>query len=451
MTGRSTAAMQCRLSTPGTCSTSATIRRRAVGNGASFWTRGGPQHGLHRSAAIPRRRCPISTRQGTKGDFLYTSGDRIYARNLNQIIHFQFADASCVAPFLYHGVRSLGWLLYAVCHLQNRLRCKFLDSVFENLLQYFRVANPADMERLTQVNLIDKGFIPDGLDFVKREERWETPSDVTQLAMQMNRQTMADNSVSFTQDWDFGREEQSRETATRTTAKTTATAALVGAMLSQSYKYEEFRYNEDCRRFCIKNSRDPEVRQFRAAMLTDGIPEEALQAERWDITANKIIGSGDKQLQVTIAEALMRVRPFLDSGAQKDVDRLYISAYTEDYALTDSLVPKVKPITKGQELATLAAGTLMAGMQVIVQEGIDHAGYIEAMLGNMAVKVQAIEQQGGMATKEEIMGLANMGQHVQQHIAKLAEDPTSKAEGEGVRGCSGQHHEHGEGLRAAAR
>ncbi len=76
----------------------------------------------------------------------------------------------------------------------------------------------------------------------------------------------------------------------------------------------------------------------------------------------------------------MRVRPFLDSGAQKDVDRLYISAYTEDYALTDSLVPKVKPITKGQELATLAAGTLMAGMQVIVQEGIDHAGYIEAML-----------------------------------------------------------------------
>jgi len=40
-------------------------------------------------------------------------------------VAFQFADLSAVAPFRYHSVRSLGWLLYAVINLQNRLRCKF--------------------------------------------------------------------------------------------------------------------------------------------------------------------------------------------------------------------------------------------------------------------------------------------------------------------------------------
>ena len=388
---------------------------------------GDPGPGIGGAGGIAPESVPDRSKIGTKDEFLYTSGDRIYAKNLSEIIHWQFADASNVAPFRYHSVRSLGFLQYSVCHLQNRLRCKFTDSVFEALLQYFRVANPQDAERLTQVNLIDKGIIPEGLEFVKAGERWQVPEALAERAMQLNRQTMAENSASFTQDFDFGSEEKSNETATRTLAKSNATAALVGAMLNQAYKYEDFRYQEVSRRFCRPGSKNADVREFQLYCLKNGVPEEALDSERWDITSNRIIGSGDKQLQITIAEALMRVRPLLDPSAQKRVDRLYISAYSEDYDLTDELVPEVQAPSASAEIASFSAAALMQGLPVTVVEGIDHTTYVENLLASMAAKIKIIETKGGMATADEIAGLNTMGQHIAQHVAIIEQDPTAKA------------------------
>lgn len=362
-----------------------------------------------------------------KTDFLYNSGNRVYARSLSNIIHWQFGDASVVAPFRYHSVRSLGYLLYAVCHLQNRLRCKFNDAVFESMLQYFRVSNPADAERLTQVDLIDKGVIPEGLNFVQPGERWRIQLDEFQIASQMNRQSMADNSASFTQDFDFGLETRRNETATRTNAKQNATAALVGAMLSQAYKYEEFRYMEMSRRFCIKNSKDPEVRQFRLNCLQQEVPEEALNYNLWNVKPVKIIGSGNRDLQISIAEAMMRVRPLLDPSAQKLVDRMYISAYTEDYAITSDLVPEIKAPSPSVEKGSYASSALLQGLLVPVPEGINRTEYIESLLANLAAKIQSIEQSGGMATQEEINGFTNMAKHISQNIAILAQDKSEKA------------------------
>ena len=107
-----------------------------------------------------------------------------------------------MAPFRYHSVRSLGFLLYSICHLQNRLNCKFDESTFEQLMQYFRITNPIDAERAWKVDLTDKKALPDGLQFVKRDERWEVDAELVQMALQKNRQIMADNSASFTQDFD---------------------------------------------------------------------------------------------------------------------------------------------------------------------------------------------------------------------------------------------------------
>ena len=67
----------------------------------------------------------------------------------------------------------MGFLLYAICHLQNRLQCKFNDAVFESLMQYFRVSNLGDAERAIKVDLTDKTPLPDGLNFVPSNERWQ--------------------------------------------------------------------------------------------------------------------------------------------------------------------------------------------------------------------------------------------------------------------------------------
>lgn len=362
---------------------------------------------------------------GTKNEFLYDPGERVYANKLEEIIHFQFADASCVAPFRYHSVRSLGFLLYAVCHLQNRLRCRFNDHVFENLLQYFRVASPQDAERLSKIDLIDKGIIPEGLSFVRQEERWQVNDAIVQQAMELNRQTMADNSASFAEDFDFDKA-QAEETATRTMAKVNATAAMVGSMLNDAYNQQQFQYAEISRRFCVKNSKDPDVRSFRVECLKAGIPEDALNVERWDVQPVRVIGSGNKMLQVAMADKLMAIRPILDPEAQKQVDRIYVLANSDDPALAEQLVPQQQHISASVHDAQATLGSILLGQVVSIESGMNHQEYIEVWLHAMAGIVGRIGQSGGMATPQELTGLNNLAQHIQQHIQLLAQDPEAK-------------------------
>ena len=368
---------------------------------------------------------PSKTRFQEVGGFLYDSKDRVYADKLSKFIHFQFADCSSVAPFRYHSVRSLGMLLYAVCHLQNRLRCKVNDATMESLLQYFRVANPGDMDRLNRINLIDKGVLEEGLQFVRPEERWQVNEALVSQTMQLNRQTMSDNSSSFTQDFDFDKENQD-ETATRTMAKVNATAALVGAMLNQAYNYRAFQDKEIARRFCLKNSRDPEVRKFRAQCLKDGMPEEILESECWDIQPNRVIGGGNKTLQVAIADKLMGIANRLDPQAQQEVNRMFIAINSDDWDLAERLVPEQKKISDATHDAQLAAGVLMDGLPLAIKEGINHIDYIEALLADLGFIIQRIEHAGGMATQKEIEGMTNMVGHIKKHIEIVAADKQEK-------------------------
>src|SRR5580704_13924903 len=96
-----------------------------------------------------------------KEDFLFTSGSRIVADNWNQIVTFQFADLSAVTPRRYHSVRGLGWMMYAACHLKNRLMCKTQEAVFEALLQYFKVKSLDDVQRAMKLELANMGIIDD--------------------------------------------------------------------------------------------------------------------------------------------------------------------------------------------------------------------------------------------------------------------------------------------------
>lgn len=363
-----------------------------------------------------------------KSQFLYDSGSRLFASRLDEIAHFQFADGNQVAPFRYHSVRSLGWLLYAVCHLQNRLRCKLNEHAFENLLQYFRVANPDDMERLQKVDLIDKGIIPDGLSMVPQTERWQINEGLAEAVISLNRQSMQANSSSYTQDYESRRQQSGDKTATEVMAEVNASSALVSAMLQEAYGYQEFQYAEICRRFCIPNSKDAAVRSFRAACISQGVPEEYLKSDKWTVKAERVMGGGNKQLEIAQAKMLLEVLPRLDPSAQRIVLRNYAFAVTSDAALTEQLVPLTpEKTTDTVHDAQLASAALMMGLPVSVKTGYNHIEYIETLLAAMAATVHQIETQtGGMPSQEQVAGLINTAKHIEQHIAILAQDPEEK-------------------------
>lgn len=347
-----------------------------------------------------------------KEQWLYTSGKRKFADSLRSIIHCQFGDTSAVAPFRYHSVRSLGYMLWGVCELQNRLRCRFTESVFEQLMWFFRTSNEGQFSRLKKAMFTHLGVIPEGISFVTATERFKPDHQLVDLALSQNRQLMGENAASFTQDFRQGGQQEM--TATETMARVNAVNALVSGMLNLSYVYETYQYRETCRRFCLTNSQHMEVKKFRLACLKDGVPEEMLDVDRWDVEPERVLGAGNKTLEIAQAQQLLQMRPTLGPEAQQMVDHIAIEAFTDDPALAENLTPLEgrEHVSTAKHVAMLSIGTLMQGGVVQFTERHNQRDIIETLLLEMALIVQRIVSTGSMATAQEVAGLQNMGMHI---------------------------------------
>jgi len=358
--------------------------------------------------------------------WLYNGKNRVYAADLSQILHFQFGDLSAKAPFKYHSVRSLGWLIYAICNLQNRLRCKVNDATFENLLNYFRVSGADEAERLTKIDLHNYGVVPEGVDFVSQNDRWQINHQLVLGTMTDNRQQMNEAASQFREGRDTG-QAQKEKTATEIMAEVNAANALVGTMLTLAYTYQKGQYTEIFRRFMQPNSTDPEVRKFRMRVIKQGVPPKMLDPDLWDISPEQVLGSGNKTLQIAMAEKLMAVRPLLDPDAQRDVLRMYVQANSDDPRLATRWVP-TKPIlaTESTHDAELMVGPLMAGVKVQPRAGQDPVQIVVALMKAIGQILKRIQATSEIPTPAELAGLVNMAMAIQAYLDRASQDEASR-------------------------
>lgn len=360
-------------------------------------------------------------------DFLFNSEKKYVACDLSEIANFQFGDLSAVAPFRYHSVRSLGFLMYAVCHLQNRMRCKFTESVFEALMMYFRIKGDEDAQRALKVNLINKGFIDSTLDFIPASDRFQVNAQLVELGLGENARLIQSNAGSFTPTTDF--KDRTEKTKFQVMAELNVSTSLVSAALMQAYQYKTFEYTEIFRRFLIQNSKDPNVRDFQAACVKDQLPTEMLSPERWDLEPERVMGAGNKTMELAIVEQLMQWRQLYDPSAQREILRKSTSTVTGDPAYADVLVPEQPRISSSVNAAQTVAGVLMQGLPMAMQDGINQGEYVEAMLASMAVTIQRISsQQKGVATMEQLTGLSAIQGNIVEHLNVLAEDEAEAAQ-----------------------
>ncbi len=360
---------------------------------------------------------------GGRNQFLFDPGDKCYASCISEVLQFQFADLSAVAPFRYHAVRSLGFLLYAVCHLQNRLRCKFNEAVFEGLMMYMRVKSLDEAERALKINLISRGIIDPTVEFLSPADRWQPNERLAQMGLLENQQIINDNSSSYTQSQNFS-QPQVEKTAFQVRAELNATTALISAALLQAYQYQTFEYQEIFRRFCQKDSRDPDVRAFRIACLKQGVPATALVPEAWDIEPERVMGAGNKTLELATAQSLMEWRPLYDPEAQRAILKMATLAVTDDPGATEELVPETQDtVTDSKHDAMVAMGSLMLGLPVQFGPRTNRIEVIEVLLSEMAMIVQRIEQQQqGMAKPEQLIGLQTVAQTIGEQLQIVSQD-----------------------------
>lgn len=401
-----------------------------------FWDDAGDHSGWKRRIILDAWSTPTSTGEPMtrklgdpydrgKGKFLFTSNDRIFADKLSSIVTFQFADLSSVAPFRYHSVRSLGFLLYAVCHLQNRLRCKFSESVFESLMMYFRVKNIDDVQQALKLDMINKGFIDESINFVKAEDRFQANAAMVELGLKENAGLIAQNSSSYTSNPQT-QPDKREKTKFEVMAEVNTATSMVSAALLQAYAYQSYEYREIFRRFCNPKSKDVDVVRFRAACLKQGVPENMLTEEAWDIEPERVVGAGNKTLEMAIAQQLMQYRNLFDPEPQRDILRLATLAITDDPARAEALVPdQPVSVTDSVHDAQLSAAALMMGLPVAVKTGINHIEYVDAMMADLAIIV-AKGKKTGMVSPDKLQGIQNIAQNISQHIQIIAQDPEEK-------------------------
>lgn len=356
---------------------------------------------------------------GKDNQWVYNSGDRIYARKLSEILHFQFADLSATAPFRYHTVRSLGFFLFDACHLQNGLRCSFAEAVFEQLLNYFRVKSLDEAERALKIQLMNRGLIDETVTFLRPEERWQPNAQIVEMGMAQYQQIINENSASYVQNQNFSRDKVEK-TRFQVMAEVNAMTTLISAALAQAYRYQTTEYEEIFRRFCIPNSRDPDVREFRARCLKQGVPEKMLVAEAWELEPERVMGAGNKTLEMTIAQQLMEWRTAFAPEAQQEILHDAVLAITDDAAKAASLVPQGPRVSDAKHDAMLAFGSLMVGAQVAFTPAQNRIEIAETLLGELALKISQIKQTGNMASMSDLIGLQNVAKHIAEVIQQIA-------------------------------
>lgn len=363
---------------------------------------------------------------GVAEGFLYNPKDRKYGAKVSEIINFQFADLSAVAPFRYHSVRSLGFLLYAVCHLQNRLRCKFNEAVFESLMMYMRVRSMDDAERALKINLISRGIIDETVQFLPASDRWQVNEELALLGLNQNQQIINQNSSSYVQSQGKTNPDVEK-TAFQVRAELNATTALISSALLQAYQYQAFEYTEIFRRFCIKNSRDVDVRTFRLNCLKAGVPEKMLVPEAWELEPERVMGSGNKTMEMAIAQQLMEWRPLYDPQSQREILRIGTLSATDDPGMTKLLVPDEEDkLTDSKQKAMVAMGTLMLGLPVKFGATDNRIEVTETLLTEMAMIVGRIQKSGGMAKPEQLLGLQTVGQTIGEQLEIISQDDGQK-------------------------
>jgi len=361
------------------------------------------------------------------GGFLYTSGKRIFARDINEFFHSQLGDCSAVAPFKVHSIRSLGWMLWGVCDLETRLHCKFSEALFEQLMWFFRVASGGDLTRLRKADFYHFGVIPSNVDMVKGNERYVPDANLINAGFTRFNQLISQAASSFTQDFSGG-ESGKEMTATETMARVNQVNALVSGLLTLAYTYEEFKDRETMRRLCIKNNPDPLAKKFYLMCMEDKVDPEVLDVDKMDIVRERSMGGGNKTLEMAMVQFLQGIRKNLGPQGQRQVDHISIESVTDDARLAEDLAPveQEKHVSNSEHDAQLATDRILRGLPFQVRPDMVFEDYVKVWLQDLTVLVTQKQQAGGMATLDEIKGFQALSNQITEFLKIMGTDPELK-------------------------
>lgn len=351
---------------------------------------------------------------------------RPFAEDISQILHVNFNDGNNVPPFMYHSCRGLGVRLYDAVQIKNRLMCQFLQKVFEDMMLLFKANDPSDKGKLDKIFLgMLYGVIPEGLEFVKRDERYQIDPNLVQGAMGELKQLMGEGAASYVEKVDTG--DKKERTAFEVNTLINQATKMTSSMLNLSYLQETFAYDESCRRLCKPNTHNFIAKKFQNDCRELKIPEKWLDHSRWVVEAERVMGGGNSQQGMAQAQALLNVRPLLNPRGQDVVMNRYVFQVTQDPALTAEIAPMsgANKVTSSEHDTEVVFGVLMEGRPIRPMPGLNPLEVLGTIVPLMEATTKNIDQTGGVGTPKDVMGLMNSENYAGYYLNILAQDKSN--------------------------
>lgn len=356
--------------------------------------------------------------------FLWTCDEPI-ADSWKQLLHCQFGDLSIDAPFKYHSIRGLGYMLLEPTFYDNLAKCRMLQHVMDNFNVWLRNTDRSNKGRNIVQEFGNLTVVAEGVSVMPRDERHQIDAGLLELALAQMKQLQSEASASYTQESDTGTAKE--QTAFETRVKMEQVNSMMGSILMTGFKYESYADEEICRRFCKVDSTDEDVKKFRKQMLRAGIPQDFLDVDLWDVEPVTPLGQGNPTIALSMAQQIMGIYDKLSPEAQRLALHEYVLVTTKDPAKAAQLVPldQKDPSEASREAAGLF-GSLMQGVPVPLW-GTSLIDQIDQLMPMLAGKITLITQRNNMATQDEAAGLSTVASYIGQAIAQLAQDPQQKA------------------------
>lgn len=371
-----------------------------------------PEAGTVRSSATPE-------------NFLWESDVPIAARR-DQIMQCQFGDLTTDAPFKYHSVRSLGYILLEPEFYDNLTRCRLIQHVHDNFNIWLRTTDPVDKARAQIQEFSNLGMLRAGVTVVPQSERHQIEANLVEMAMAQMRQLKQEASSTYTQQIDTGT--QKEQTAFETNVKMQQVNAMLGGLLLTAGKYAQFEYKEECRRFCLFKSENEDIKTFQKRCKEFGIPRRFLNVDLWEVEPVMPIGSGNPTVAQAAVQQLMQARGAYEPSAQQAILHEFTQVVTGDARKAAELAPlgDTKDVTGGENYIQGIMGTLLQGIPVRPPEKISPIEQLDALIPMFGSKIAIIERRDNVGKPDEIMGLQEVYQYATGLVQRLDQDSEQK-------------------------
>lgn len=353
-------------------------------------------------------------------DFLFQSDEPI-AKTWQELLHCQFGDLSTDAPFKYHSIRGLGYILLEPTFYTNLTRCRMLQHLNDQFNVWLRQIDTPDKARKQIQEFGNYQVIGNGISIIPQTERHQVEGGLIEMAFAQLKQLASEASSSYTQQADTGT--QKEQTAFETRVKIEQVNAMMSGILLVAFKYASYEYREIARRFCLKNSTDPDINKFQRRCKQYGIPPEWLDVDHWEVEPVTPLGMGNPTIAQAAAQQLMALRQGLPPMAQNEIMHENILTITKDPRKAARWAPldgKPEQSDASREAVGLFA-TLLTGVPIPLwpRHLIDQ---INAILPLLAGKITIYTQRDNMANNEEASGLQNVLMYLEQAVQSLGQD-----------------------------